>query len=131
LSEKHNSFLRPLQKKGFKEERVTTIGLYDIGTSTTLESNKSGCTRVRVQHASQTRGVAHEQRRDALGGKQDAGVARWRTRRRLLGEHEQARWGWVCSPFQMTEDLADHLALRDSGNDPQRDRAVRWGDWRQ
>ncbi len=31
LSEKHNSFLRPLKKKGFKEERVTTIGLYDIG----------------------------------------------------------------------------------------------------
>ena len=30
-SEKHNSFLRPLTKKGFKEERVTTIELYDIG----------------------------------------------------------------------------------------------------
>jgi len=30
-----------LQKKGFKEERVTAIGLDDIGTSTTLESNKS------------------------------------------------------------------------------------------
>src|SRR5262249_16037723 len=39
-------YLRPLKKKGFKEDRVTTIGLYDIGTSTTLESNKSlplGC----------------------------------------------------------------------------------------
>ena len=33
LFEKHNSFLRPLKKKGFKEERVTTIGLYDIGKS--------------------------------------------------------------------------------------------------
>src|SRR5437773_3141999 len=33
LSEKHNSFLRPLKKKGFKEERVTIIGLYDIGKS--------------------------------------------------------------------------------------------------
>ena len=33
--------LRPLKKKGFKEDRVTTIGLYAIGTSTTLESNKS------------------------------------------------------------------------------------------
>src|SRR6266568_4798063 len=33
LSEKHNSFLRPLKKKGFKEERVTTIGLYDIDKS--------------------------------------------------------------------------------------------------
>src|SRR5262252_4123055 len=34
-------YVRPLKKKGFKEDRVTTIGLYDIGTSTTLESNKS------------------------------------------------------------------------------------------
>jgi hypothetical protein len=33
LSEKHNPFLRLLKKKGFKEERVTTIGLYDIGKS--------------------------------------------------------------------------------------------------
>jgi hypothetical protein len=33
LFEQHNSFLRPLKKKGFKEERVTTIGLYDIGKS--------------------------------------------------------------------------------------------------
>jgi len=30
-----------LKKKGFKEERVTKVGLYDIGTFTTLESNKS------------------------------------------------------------------------------------------
>jgi hypothetical protein len=30
-----------LKKKGFKEERVTAIGLYDMGKSTTLESNKS------------------------------------------------------------------------------------------
>jgi len=30
-----------LKKKGFKEERVTTIGLDAIGTATTLESNKS------------------------------------------------------------------------------------------
>jgi len=39
--EKHNSFLRPLKKKGFKEERVTTIGWYAIDKSTTLEANKS------------------------------------------------------------------------------------------
>src|SRR5438046_1565003 len=32
-SEKPNSVLRPLKKKGFKEERVTTIGLYGIGKS--------------------------------------------------------------------------------------------------
>jgi len=30
---KHNSFLRLLKKKGFKEERVTTMGWYDLGTS--------------------------------------------------------------------------------------------------
>jgi hypothetical protein len=41
LSENRNAFLRPLKKKGFKEERVTKVGLYDIGKSTTLESNKS------------------------------------------------------------------------------------------
>jgi hypothetical protein len=34
-------YLRPLKKKGFKEKRATTIGLYDSGKSTTLESNKS------------------------------------------------------------------------------------------
>jgi hypothetical protein len=30
-----------LKKKGFKEERVTKVELDAIGTSTTLESNKS------------------------------------------------------------------------------------------
>ena len=30
-----------MKKKGFTEGRVATMGLYDIGTSTTLESNKS------------------------------------------------------------------------------------------
>ena len=43
LSEKRNSFLRLLKKKGFKEESMTKVGLYAIGTSTTLESNKSAC----------------------------------------------------------------------------------------
>jgi hypothetical protein len=33
LFKKHKSFLRPLKKKGFKEERVTTMGLYDLGKS--------------------------------------------------------------------------------------------------
>jgi len=41
-----------LKKKGFKEERVTTMGLDDIGISTTLESNKSlglrGCPETKV-----------------------------------------------------------------------------------
>ena len=41
LSEKCNAFSRPLKKKTFKEARGTTIGLYAIGTSTPLESNKS------------------------------------------------------------------------------------------
>ena len=30
-----------MKKKAFKEERVTTMRLDDLGTSTTLESNKS------------------------------------------------------------------------------------------
>jgi len=41
LSEKRSSFLRLLKNRGFKEERMTKIKLYAIGTSTTLESNKS------------------------------------------------------------------------------------------
>ena len=41
LAENRNAFLRLLKKKGFKEESMTTVGLCVIGTSTTLESNKS------------------------------------------------------------------------------------------
>src|SRR5262245_45241468 len=41
LSKKRNSFLRLLKNKGFKEESMTQVGLYAIGTSATLESNKS------------------------------------------------------------------------------------------
>jgi len=41
VSEKHNSFVRLVKKKGFKEESMTKIGLSAIGRSTTLESNKS------------------------------------------------------------------------------------------
>ena len=41
MSAKHNSFLRLLKKKGFKEENTTKVEVYAIGTSTTLESNKS------------------------------------------------------------------------------------------
>jgi hypothetical protein len=40
-SEKHSPFLRPLENKVFQESGVTTIELYDLGTSTALESNKS------------------------------------------------------------------------------------------
>jgi hypothetical protein len=36
-----SSFIRSLKRKGFKEEIVIKIGLYDLVTSTTLESNKS------------------------------------------------------------------------------------------
>jgi len=41
LSKNRNSFLRLLKNKGFKEERMTKVGLYAIDKSTTLESNKS------------------------------------------------------------------------------------------
>jgi hypothetical protein len=41
LSENRNSFLRLLKNKGFKDERMTKVGLCAIGQSTTLESNKS------------------------------------------------------------------------------------------
>jgi hypothetical protein len=41
LSEKRNSFLRPLKNKGFKGGRKTKVGFYAIGKSTPLESNKS------------------------------------------------------------------------------------------
>jgi hypothetical protein len=41
LSEKRASSLRPLQKKGFPKKSVTQVGVDDLGTSTTLESNKS------------------------------------------------------------------------------------------
>lgn len=40
-STNRNSFIRSLKSKGFKEEIVIKIGLYDLVTSTTLESNKS------------------------------------------------------------------------------------------
>ena len=33
LFKKHNSFFRPWKKKGFTEDRVTTMGWYDLGTS--------------------------------------------------------------------------------------------------
>jgi RHS repeat-associated protein len=41
LSKKQYSFLRLLKNKGFKAESMTKVGLNAIGTSTTLESNKS------------------------------------------------------------------------------------------
>jgi hypothetical protein len=41
LYENHDSFLRLLKNKDFKEERMTKVEWYAIGTSTTLESNKS------------------------------------------------------------------------------------------
>jgi hypothetical protein len=41
LPEKGHAFLRPLKKKGFKEENMTRMRLDNLSTSTTLESNKS------------------------------------------------------------------------------------------
>jgi hypothetical protein len=40
-STNRHAFIRSLKRKGFKEEIVIKIGLYDLVTSTTLESNKS------------------------------------------------------------------------------------------
>ena len=40
-STNRNSFIRSLKRKGFKEEIVIKIGLHDLVTSATLESNKS------------------------------------------------------------------------------------------
>jgi len=41
LSDNHDSFLRLLKDKHFKEEGMTKVALDAIGTSTTLASNKS------------------------------------------------------------------------------------------
>jgi hypothetical protein len=41
LSAKRNAFFRLLKNKGFKEERRTKVGMNALGSSTTLESNKS------------------------------------------------------------------------------------------
>jgi len=41
LSERRDSFLRLLKNNDFKEESMTKVRLYALGTSTTLESNKS------------------------------------------------------------------------------------------
>jgi hypothetical protein len=41
LSEKRNVCFRLLKNQGFKDESMTKRGSYAIGTSTTLESNKS------------------------------------------------------------------------------------------
>src|SRR5262245_33106607 len=60
LFEKHNAFLRLLKKKGFKEESMTKIGLYAIGKSKTLESNKSHLRL--VSRVSQTYGKYESQR---------------------------------------------------------------------
>jgi hypothetical protein len=41
LSEKCHTFFRPLQKKRYKEERVTSMRWNNLSTATTLASNKS------------------------------------------------------------------------------------------
>jgi hypothetical protein len=41
LSEKCNSFLRLLKNKGFKEERMTKVGLHAIGKSTTRNPTRA------------------------------------------------------------------------------------------
>src|SRR6266849_4591324 len=49
-STNRHSFIRSLKRKGLKEEIVIKIGLYDLVTSTTLESNKSLGQLERVGH---------------------------------------------------------------------------------
>jgi hypothetical protein len=50
-----------LKNKGFKEERMTKVGLYAIDKSTTLESNKSlfdnACLSGRFPHAGELAGL--------------------------------------------------------------------------
>jgi hypothetical protein len=41
VSEKGDSFLRPLKNKGFRKERMMKVRLDALGKSRTLESNKS------------------------------------------------------------------------------------------
>ena len=41
FSERCDSFLRLWKNNDFKEERMTKVRLYALGTSMTLESNKS------------------------------------------------------------------------------------------
>jgi hypothetical protein len=55
--------------------------------------------------------VAYETTRDTVG--------LGRPVERFLARTGRCDWRWVCSMFQMAEELADHLALRDGGNDPQ------------
>jgi hypothetical protein len=47
LSENGGLFSRLLKNKAFKEEKMTKVGLYPSGDSTTLESNKSQCVHCR------------------------------------------------------------------------------------
>jgi len=37
----------------------------------------------------------------------------------FLVDTRRGKRGWICGTFQMPEDLPDHLALRDGGDDPQ------------
>jgi hypothetical protein len=68
LSEKRNAFLRLLKNKGFKKESMTKVGLYAIGQSTTLESNKS--------HDDMLRDVTGVKRGDTVGVSEEPGT--WR-----------------------------------------------------
>ena len=76
-----------------------------------------------------------------VGGPQAHGQTRalWHPRARMIGDESathrvrsgggpgegflvdtrRGTRGWICGKFQMSEDLPDHLALRDGGDDPQ------------
>jgi hypothetical protein len=109
LSEKRNSFLRLLKNKGFKEERMTKVGLHAIGKSTTLESNKSlfcqthkasSCERYEVvkirieaEHTWPNGSVSPE--REAYPGANSWGTL-----------------AWTCFTFPETQELAAQLRER-------------------
>jgi hypothetical protein len=66
VAENRSIFLRPLKKKGFKEERVAKVGADDLDNSTTLESNKS---HSRLPAGAASPGVLSSGVPEALSGK--------------------------------------------------------------
>jgi hypothetical protein len=66
-STNRHAFIRSLKRKGFKEEIVIKIGLYDLVTSTTLESNKSQCAEFGRRGLDATPTAQHGSRRCRKG----------------------------------------------------------------
>ena len=70
-AEKHNSFVKLFKKKGFKEESMTKVGLYAIGTSTTLNAS-----RLTLRHSNTVGGSSHRLQRDGLPWKPQSLIGR-------------------------------------------------------